>query len=156
MLPKRGEKGDDFWRRFSMVIREESSKKGPEKTSVWLRKTQSGTNSLSRWVWIIGLLLLACIAGGIGLGWYIAHNNTSHNAPTVIGGGVNEKATPVTSSVSMKPGVSSSPHVSPTNTVARRDVFADVVPTHLPFQEPHQVIPRTYQHRRRALNRTSH
>lgn len=150
MLPKRGEKGDDFWRRFSMVVREESSKKGVEKTSPWLRETQSGASRLSRWVWIIGLALLICIAGGIGLGWYIAHNDTSHNAPTVIGGGENEKAAPVASSTPVKPGVSSSPHVSPTNTVARRDIFSDVVPTSL----PNLSVGR--RHRRRALNRTSH
>ena len=32
LLPRRGERGDDFWRRFSMVVREESQKKNTEKT----------------------------------------------------------------------------------------------------------------------------
>ena len=32
LLPRRGEKGDDFWRRFSMVLREESRKPAAEKT----------------------------------------------------------------------------------------------------------------------------
>lgn len=26
LLPRRGEKGDDFWRRFSMIAKEEKSK----------------------------------------------------------------------------------------------------------------------------------
>lgn len=31
LLPKRGEQGDDFWRRFSMVIREENNKPSSQK-----------------------------------------------------------------------------------------------------------------------------
>jgi hypothetical protein len=31
LLPRRGEKGDDFWRRFSMVAREESRKPSSQK-----------------------------------------------------------------------------------------------------------------------------
>jgi hypothetical protein len=52
LMPKRGEKGDDFWRRFSIVARDE------KKTSSWLIKTQSGSSRLSRWVWFIGTLAL--------------------------------------------------------------------------------------------------
>ncbi|KAG6899789.1 hypothetical protein C0993_006913 [Termitomyces sp. T159_Od127] len=32
LLPSRGEKGDDFWRRFSMVVKEENSKSPSQKT----------------------------------------------------------------------------------------------------------------------------
>lgn len=32
LLPRRGERGDDFWRRFSMVVHQESSKRPNEKT----------------------------------------------------------------------------------------------------------------------------
>ena len=33
---------------------------------------------------------MQCIAGGIGIGWYIAHNSTSHDAPTAIGGSADQ------------------------------------------------------------------
>lgn len=56
LMPKRGEKGDDFWRRFSIVARDE------KKTSSWLIKTQSGTSRLSRWVWFIGIVFLIVCA----------------------------------------------------------------------------------------------
>jgi len=80
LLPRRGEKGDDFWRRFSMVVREESRKPSSQKQrwgysclfvivtyhveiaiffSAWLRETQSGANRMSIWVWIIGLLIFS-------------------------------------------------------------------------------------------------
>lgn len=80
LLPQRGENGDDFWRRFSMVAREESRKPNSQKQrwdypsffvtvtyhvkiavifSAWLRKTQSGANRLSVWIWILGLIIFS-------------------------------------------------------------------------------------------------
>lgn len=80
LLPRRGENGDDFWRRFSMVAREESRKPSSQKQrwdcpslsltvtyhvkiavilSAWLRKTQSGANRLSIWIWILGLIVFS-------------------------------------------------------------------------------------------------
>lgn len=80
LLPRRGENGDDFWRRFSMVAREESRKPNSQKQrwdypsffvtiayhvkiavifSAWLRKTQSGANRLSLWIWILGLIVFS-------------------------------------------------------------------------------------------------
>jgi hypothetical protein len=119
-LAKRGEKGDDFWRRFSMVVKDEGTKR--EKTSAWLRKTQNGTTSLSRWVWIIGVILVIAAAGGIGLGWYMSHKAPDHYQPTAVGGSANESG--VTSAVkpvgSNGATAKSSLHVTPTNTVARR------------------------------------
>jgi len=56
LMPKRGEKGDDFWRRFSIVARDE------KKTSSWLMKTQNGTSRLSRWVWFVGIVFLIVCA----------------------------------------------------------------------------------------------
>ncbi|KAH7920481.1 hypothetical protein BV22DRAFT_1073867 [Leucogyrophana mollusca] len=123
LIPKRGERGDDFWRRFSMVAKEE------KKISPWLRKTQSGTTRLSRWVWFIGVVLLICIAAAAGLGWYISHKTPANQAPKAIGGSANEGMTPASSSAAAKGGsTSSSPHVSPTNTVARR-AAPEPVPT---------------------------
>ena len=77
VLPRRGQKGDDFWRRFSMVVKEDMATPSGQKQrygfplgdafldahtsallSIWLRKTQSGTTRMSRWVWIVGITLL--------------------------------------------------------------------------------------------------
>jgi len=120
-LPNRGERGDDFWRRFSIVAREE------KKTSSWLIKTQSRSSRLSRWVWLIGMILLICGGIGIGLWYYISHTSSSQKQPTAVGGSANETAglsSPTTSGHSS----SSSPHVSPTFTVARRDTAPDPTP----------------------------
>ncbi|KAI0662288.1 hypothetical protein C8Q70DRAFT_637140 [Cubamyces menziesii] len=79
---------------------------------------------MSRWVWVIGVTLLIIIAGAIGLGWYVSHNSTTHNAPTAIGGSANEKAIDAqtsTTAVAEAMATSTVLHVSPTNTVARRD-----------------------------------
>jgi hypothetical protein len=123
-----------------MVAKEETN---GERESSWLRKTQSGTTRMSRWVCIIGAILVICIAGGIGVGWYFTHNNPSHQQPKVFGGSADEGITSTTSSSALSSsatpvhGISSSPHVSPTNTVARRAAFPDPAPTHIPFQMLH-------------------
>lgn len=136
LLPRRGDKGDDFWRRFSMVAKEGTN--GGRESS-WLVKTQSGTTSLSRWVWITGVFLVICIAGGIVAGWYFTHNDPSNQAPEVFGGSANEGISSSATSSSSVPGppVSSSPHVSPTNTVARRAGYPEPAPTSIPFQILH-------------------
>ncbi|OCH91918.1 hypothetical protein OBBRIDRAFT_487742 [Obba rivulosa] len=132
LLPRRGQRGDDFWRRFSMVAKEENTK--PYNQSAWLRNTQSGKTRLARWVWVVGMGLLILIGGAIGLGWWASHNNTTPSAPTAIGGSANEKLQGV-SSEAPAAGVaqsSTSLHVSPTYTVARRAV-ADTIPTAVPI-----------------------
>ena len=58
VLRPRGAKGDDFWRRFSMVVKEDMATPAGQKQSMWLRKTQNGTSRMSRWVWFIGMVLL--------------------------------------------------------------------------------------------------
>jgi hypothetical protein len=87
LIPRRGEKGDDFWRRFSVVAHDE--KKG--KPSVWLSKTQSGTNTLARWVWCVGLIILLTIVCASVLGWWVTRSNNSHRDPTSFGGGASEQ-----------------------------------------------------------------
>jgi len=169
LLPRRGERGDDFWRRFSIVVKQERALPQTQKESAWLRKTQNGTTRLSRWVWIIGICLLIAIAGSIGLGLYISSQNKSHSAPEAIGGSANEKPESVSASISTSDvrgsigASSSSLHVSPTHTVARRDDILEVVPTGLPpvshppasFSDPHavRVVPPS-RHRRVHHNRT--
>ncbi|KAG2155897.1 uncharacterized protein EDB93DRAFT_1222168 [Suillus bovinus] len=113
LAPRRGQKGDDFWRRFSIVAKDE------KKTSSWLIKTQNGSSKLSRWVWFIGIMFLVLIAAGIGIGWYISHKSPSNTVPKAIGGSANETMNPTSTHASVAAS-SSSLHVSPTNTVARR------------------------------------
>lgn len=108
-------------------------------------KTQNGTSRLSRWVWAIGLILLIvgalqtawywisnplffqCAGIGIGLWYYISHTSTSHQQPTAVGGSANE--TGGTSSSTAGHGSSSSPFVTPTFTLARRDGVLEPTPT---------------------------
>ncbi|KAI9443258.1 hypothetical protein H4582DRAFT_1923514 [Lactarius indigo] len=165
LIPRRGEKGDDFWRRFSIIAKEENKKRYSQKLSPWLRETQSGKNRMSGWVWVIGLIIFACAGLGIGLGMYISHKSPSHQDPTALGGGGNHGTGPTTSSVA-DTGTAShslSRHVSPTNTVARRAAFADALPTptpDAPINVAHVSLPRwntpdspRAHHQRQHLNR---
>jgi hypothetical protein len=124
LLPKReGERGD-FWRRFSMVAKEE------EKPSSWLVKTQHGSSRLSRWVWLIGLFLLIGGALGIGIWYYVAHNSNSNRPPTAVGGSADETAGPSSPTAGAQLS-SSSPYVTPTFTLAGRDTLPSSTPTAL-------------------------
>jgi len=128
-IPVRGEKGDDFWRRFSMVVKEENQKPSQQKTSSWLKTTQGRTKSMYRWVFFIGIILTICAVAAIGLWSYISHNSTTHTEPTAIGGSAKEGgdlSSSVVGSVSAGGAaatLATSLHVSPTNTVARRIVY---------------------------------
>ncbi|KAJ8080339.1 hypothetical protein PM082_017172 [Marasmius tenuissimus] len=129
-LPSRGQKGDHFWRRFSMVAHEE---KGGKKTnSDWLSKTQTGANRMSRWVWLVGVCFILVVGGAIGLGWWVSHNDTQATQPGVLGGSAGETAGPVTTSRSV--GASGSKGVvQPTHTVARRVMYVDARATGVPL-----------------------
>ncbi|KAG5353925.1 hypothetical protein E4T56_gene13232 [Termitomyces sp. T112] len=124
LLPSRGEKGDDFWRRFSMVVKEENRKSPSQKTSMWLRKTQDGSHRLARWVWITGIIILIIIGVAAGVGYQLSHNTPSHQQPAALGGSANEAATVATSSTSAPPtaGGGTIKHVSPTYTLDGRDL----------------------------------
>ncbi|KAJ7095707.1 hypothetical protein B0H15DRAFT_964288 [Mycena belliarum] len=124
LLPRgRGEKGEQFWRRFSMVAKDPEEKR----PSTWLQKTQGGASRLSRWVWIVGLVLIICAAGGIGMGVYISEQASSHYRPDAIGGSADAGASALTTAAATKSNIkggalatTSALHISPTNTVARR------------------------------------
>jgi hypothetical protein len=97
---------------------------------------------MSRWIWVIGMFLAICIAGGIGVGWYFAHNSPPNQQPVAIGGSADEGlSTSATTTSSLKghaSSVSSSPHVTPTNTVARRAAYPYPEPT--PVGVPIQLV----------------
>ncbi|KAG8947594.1 hypothetical protein FRC04_010644 [Tulasnella sp. 424] len=88
-IPKVGEKigqnGDDFWRRFSMVVKAEKTTPVAQKKSEWLAKTQRGTRSHRRWAACIGIFLLAAIIGGAVTGWWFTRNNPDHQVPETLG-----------------------------------------------------------------------
>ncbi|KAJ2914702.1 hypothetical protein MD484_g5693, partial [Candolleomyces efflorescens] len=142
LLPRRGEKGDDFWRRFSMIAKVDMAEKSKGgKGSSWLRRTENGKQRLSRWVWIIGMILLCAIGGAIGLGVYFTRDSPDHQQPAALAGNVGNQtagAGGATSSVvpigAGRGGGGGSPstsrlHVSPTHTIEGRGFVMEVVPT---------------------------
>jgi hypothetical protein len=149
LLPSRGEKGDDFWRRFSIVAKEPTC----VSESSWLKKTRSGTNRLSRYIWIVGVILILAIVGGIGVGVWISRNSPGHQQPKAIGGsddhfasGTTTTSTSTTSSqspIGAGGATSTIKHVRPTNTVARREPepipLANMVAKHVNRKKRHQV-----------------
>lgn len=134
--------------------------------STWLKKTEGGITRLSRWVWIIGVLILACIGGGIAVGWFFTHNNTNTttSGPLAIGGSADDGTVPLSSSslpsVSTQ-DLSSSPHVTPTNTVAKRTWHVEYArATGVPVPVTHDaqdagVMPLNVSSRHRRVQRRS-
>ena len=102
----RGKTGEDFWRRFSIVAHEaEADAKRNQSSrysqvirlyivtyhlypyySAWLAKTQSKTRVMSRWVWIIGIIVFCTFGAGIGFGIYFSHQRPANTDPGTIGG----------------------------------------------------------------------
>jgi len=117
LLPKRGERGDQFWRRFSMIAKVENNK-----SSTWLEKTRGRQSRFSLWVWVLAVFLVLAITGASVLGWYMTRDNADQ-PPTAVGGKENEKAIPTTTSsvVVGNLGGSTRFHVSPTLTVGKRE-----------------------------------
>jgi len=129
ILPKRGENGDQFWRRFSMVAKVEN-----DRPSTWLVEANIGQNRFSRWVWVWAIFLVLAIVGASVLGWYMTRNNPSNGTPTAVGGKDNEQPVPTTTSsiVAGNLGGSTRFHVSPTLTIANRarePLFTPVINT---------------------------
>ena len=101
---------------------------------------------------VVGLALLVLIAGGIGVGVYLTRNSPSHQQPTAIGGSADNLATSTTvvsTSGAKGAASSSSLHVSPTNTVARREVDALLTPR-APL--PTALVARHKHHKNRAAD----
>lgn len=157
-LARRGQKGDDFWRRFSMVVREEGGRKN---TSSWLEKTQNGSAHLSRMVWIIGILILVIIGGAIGFGWYISHNSTTTTHAKALGGSEGQGQDLSITQTSTAAGGTSSEVVRPTLTVQKRWPVPEPTPASVhvvhvhPHANAHYVPPSnsSKRHRRTMKNR---
>jgi hypothetical protein len=124
--------------------------------SAWLKKTESGTTRLSTWVWLVGILFLIAIGGGIGVGWYFTHNKPA-SQPVAIGGSADEGFTSTTShasssSVSVKATkVTAAPVPTNTSNNNKREID-DLVPTPAPHIAP--VVPSA--HRRSFVSRMPH
>ncbi|KAF9555993.1 hypothetical protein CPC08DRAFT_108618 [Agrocybe pediades] len=59
-----GGKGDEFWRRFSMVVRERERGRAAGKESSWLHETLSNSSRHTRWISLVALFLLVLIRKG--------------------------------------------------------------------------------------------
>jgi hypothetical protein len=75
-----------------MVAREDSSK--GKKESSWLHKTKNGINGFSRWVWVIGLVLLLAIVGAIALGVVLSmgKEDEAPKEPSILAGNTSKVA----------------------------------------------------------------
>lgn len=116
-----------------MIAKEELAKPRGAKDSSWLKKTQNGHGRMNRWVGIVSVLLIICIVAAVGLGVYFNRNAPGHQQPKVFGGSADEVGSSVPGTPSASASVSasgtgksggttsSSLHVSPTFTVARRE-----------------------------------
>lgn len=111
LLPRTTPKGEEFWRRFSMVVKDDHHKRS--KRSTWLMKHETRNSRLSRWIWVLSIFLLMSIAGGIAIGWYFTHNS-SPSVPEALGGNEHDGANATTTSTTMSLTSSSS---SPLRTV---------------------------------------
>jgi len=150
LLPRgAGGKGDEFWRRFSMVAKEEA-KSGSK--SAWLRKTESGSTRLAAWAWMVGVLILIAIGGSIGVGWFFTHNKPT-SQPVAIGGsaeqaGAISSSSSVVSTASFKPTKVTAAPV-PTNTANNNQ--KRYIEKLVPLSPLSNIIPAG--HRRSLVNR---
>jgi hypothetical protein len=130
LIPRGGPQKDDFWRRFSMVAKDEARKAPKEKQSNFLKDYEGGNKRKKRIVWFVAIVLLLCIGGAVGLGWYFTHNKPSAQ-PKAIGGKSNE-TTHDTLPPSGKPSTSKAsfaPIEGVTSTTARVLPPAPTLPT---------------------------
>ncbi|RXW17600.1 hypothetical protein EST38_g8253 [Candolleomyces aberdarensis] len=168
LLPRRGEKGDDFWRRFSMIAKVDMAEKSKGgKGSSWLRRTENGKNRLSRWVWVIGILLLCAIGGAIGLGIYFTRDSPDHQQPTALAGNVGNQTAGAAPSTVLSfgggrgggggtPSTATRLHVSPTHTLEGRGFVMAVVPTPATTGAPSAEEKREHareEHHRRSVQK---
>jgi hypothetical protein len=75
--------GDDFWRRFSMVAHKQEDKR---KSLDWLQKNQARGNRFKGIMWACGFIVVALVAGGVVLAWFLTRKNPDHGIPSAVGG----------------------------------------------------------------------
>lgn len=148
LLSRSTPKGAEFWRRFSVVVKEEQSHQGRFFKSAWLTDHQSRSFRLNLCVWAVGLCLLGAIAGGGVLIWFL----TSHNSVTVpkaLGG--NAGAALLNATTSITPSTTSSFHF--------HTVTGDLPPTTVPTIPADEAAPTAPPDpaaiQKRASNRSS-
>ncbi|KZT44417.1 hypothetical protein SISSUDRAFT_1056771 [Sistotremastrum suecicum HHB10207 ss-3] len=109
LLPRNTAKGDEFWRRFSMVAKDDHVKRN--KRSTWLVTHEARSSRMSLMVWLMGIFLLICIGGAVVLIWFLTRN-TAPELPKALGGNASEgviNATSTTASTIKPSGLTSSP-----------------------------------------------
>lgn len=130
LLSRNTPKGAEFWRRFSVVVKEDERHPGRFFKSAWLTDHQARSFKLNLCVWIVGLCLVGAIAGGGVLIWFLTSHNSVTN-PKALDGNAGEGVANVTSSV------------VPTTTTAFQihTVTGDLPPTVLPTIPPDEAAP---------------
>jgi len=138
-----------------MVAHKDVDSGGHEKTSSWLRKTQSGYGRFRTLTFAIGMIMLIAIVGGVGAAYYFGHqggsSSTSITTPVAIGGGASE------SMVSSVPTVSSSTKKHTTELRRRTEAYEDELytPTPTPTPTPAPTRRGIVDRHRRARNRAA-
>jgi len=114
LLSRSTPKGADFWRRFSMVVKEEDHPTKAGHRSSWLAKHETRASRMRGCVWVVSIALLLAIGGVAALVWFFTHNSPAL-VPKALSGGVSSNAT-LSSSSTFSPQSSSTS--SPLHTVA--------------------------------------
>jgi len=79
-------KGAEFWRRFSVVVKEEQDTfNKPGQRSSWLKKNQSSASRMRGCVWITAIIIILGIGGLAALIWFMTHNQQPSVPKTLSG-----------------------------------------------------------------------
>lgn len=130
LIPRGTAKGEEFWRRFSFVAKEEPKRK----KSRWLRNTTRTNTTCSRFVWCISIVLLLAIGGAIGIGWYLTHNDKAA-PPLAVGGSANQSQLTSVGAANTAAAAASNTSrvlVAPTAVETKKRDLEDVGPTPAP------------------------
>jgi hypothetical protein len=108
LLSRSTPKGADFWRRFSVVVKEEHDTfNKPGNRSTWLVKHEASASRMRGCVWIVAIVILIAIGGLATLVWFMTHNNAP-SAPKTLSGAADPSNTFSSSSSSTFSSQSSS------------------------------------------------
>ncbi|KAG8787549.1 hypothetical protein FRC16_001542 [Serendipita sp. 398] len=151
LLPRNTAKGEEFWRRFSFVAKEDPK----QKKSTWLRSTLGNNRSMKRWTWCISIFLLLAIGAGIGFGWWATHNKPA-SLPVAVGGSANESQVTTSIAPTTQAGPTSRTLIAPLAVETKRslpDVFIPLVEEDVVGAAPPQPTKRSELHARYRLRR---